>query len=88
MSPDEGSFYLNSLLLYFNKDDRLIDSTFRKMTYFGKEEKRVVSYPLLINSIINSGKLNVRSYTFKKFERLNSFLVGIDKVGGFIDDET
>lgn len=86
MEPDEMNLYLSNLLLYFDADDRLKDSTFRKLTYDWKEEG-VVSYPMLINAFVNSGTIDVQSYTFMKFERLNSFLVGIDKVGACIDDE-
>ncbi|MFL0270166.1 HNH endonuclease [Candidatus Clostridium radicumherbarum] len=78
MEPDEMNFYLRSLLLYFDEDDRLKDSTFRRVTNVLKKDG-VVSYPMLINAFIFSDTIDVRSYIFKKFERLNSYLAGIDK---------
>lgn len=86
MDPNEVGFYLNSLLLYFDEDDRLKDSAFRKITCT-KEERGVVSYPILINNLIKSGGIDMKSYTFAKFERISSFLSGIDKVVVSIGDE-
>lgn len=71
-------FHLESLLLYFDEDDKLKDSTFRQVTQIGHSE--VASYPLLIKLLAKEGKINVCSYTMKKFERMNSFLIGIDKI--------
>ena len=86
MEPDEFSLYLNSLLLYFDENDRLKNSTFRKLTY-ARDNKGVVSYPLLINTLIRSSEINVSSYTFEKFKRLTSFLSGIDKVEESMNNE-
>lgn len=79
MSPDEMSFNLKSLLLYFDEEDHLNDNNFRKVTLTGNNFD-IVSYPLLIKMLIDSGALDVRLYTFEKFERLNKFLSGFDKM--------
>ena len=71
-------FHLESLLLYFDEDDKLKGSTFRQVTQISHNE--VVSYPLLINKLVKKEEIDVVWYTNKKFERLNSFLVGIDRV--------
>lgn len=34
----------------------------------------MVSYPLLLKRLLQSNSINVRNYTFAKFERLNYFL--------------
>lgn len=81
----EMGFHLESLLLYFDEDDRLKDDTFRQVTQISHNE--VVSYPLLINKLAQEGKVDIRWYTGKKFERLNSFLVGIDKIEASEDIE-
>lgn len=86
MEPDEMDFYLNNLLLYFDEADRLKENTFRKVTYPGKGERNV-SYPLLIKAFIEIDAIDVRYYTSAKFERLNSFLVGIDRVEASIVEE-
>lgn len=70
-------FYLESLLLYFDENDRLKESTFRQVTLISHDE--VVSYPLLVNELAKNGKIGVSWYTYKKFERLNSFLIDIDR---------
>lgn len=74
----EMGFHLESLLLYFDEDDKLKGSTFRQVTQISHNE--VVSYPLLINKLVKKEEIDVVWYTNKKFERLNSFLVGIDRV--------
>lgn len=76
---DEMGFHLNSLLLYFDEDDKLKDSTFRQVTCIG-ESNNVVSYPLLIDKYVRDGTIDIRQYTYKKFERINTFLAGIDKI--------
>ena len=68
---------LKSLLLYFDEDDKLKDSTFRQVTCVG-DEYEIVSYPLLINELLKAGSIDIRKYTYKKFERVNSFLASID----------
>lgn len=68
------AIHLKSLLLYFDKDDKLKDSTFRQVTLIS-EENEITSYPMLIELLLNEKKLNVKKYTFKKFERLNRFLI-------------
>lgn len=74
----EMRFHLESLLLYFDDNDRLKDSTFRQVMQISHNE--VVSYPLLINELAREGKIDIVQYTGKKFERLNSLLVGLDKI--------
>lgn len=68
------AIHLKSLLLYFDEDDKLKDSTFRQVTLIS-EENEITSYPMLIELLLNEKKLNVKNYTFKKFERLNRFLI-------------
>ena len=70
--------HLESLLLYFDQDDNLENSTFRQVTFIKSGE--VTSYPLLIKKLIEEGVINISSYTGKKIERLNQFLVGIDNI--------
>jgi hypothetical protein len=77
MEIDERNFYLSSLLLYFDENDRLKESTFRKVTMEGNGIE-VVSYPLLINILVRNGAIDVSPYTFAKFDRLNAFLCDID----------
>jgi len=86
IEADEMDFYLNSLSLYFDEADRLKENTFRKVTYPGKGERNV-SYPMLIKAFIEGDAIDVRYYTYAKFERLNSFLVGIDKIEASTSEE-
>jgi len=79
MELDERNFRLGSLLLYFDEDDQLKNSTFRKVTMYGNGTE-VVSYPLLINILVRNGAIDVRPYTFAKIDRLNAFLCHIDNV--------
>ena len=76
-------FHLESLLLYFDENDRLKESTFRQVTQISHND--VVSYPLLINELAKDGKIDIGWYTYKKFERLNSFLIGIDRIEANVD---
>ena len=62
-----------SLLLYFDENDKLIENRFRRVT-LGREDFDMVSYPLLLTRLLQSNSINVRNYTFAKFERLNCFL--------------
>lgn len=78
---DLMGFYLESLLLYFDADDKLKDNTFRQVTKIIKEGySEVVSYPLLINMLVKKRKINIYSYTMKKFKRMDAFLTKIDKI--------
>lgn len=61
------------------------DDTFRQVTQISHNE--VVFYPLLINKLAQKGKVDIRWYTGKKFERFNSFLGGIDKIEASEDTE-
>jgi hypothetical protein len=85
MELDERNFRLGSFLLYFDEDDRLKNSTFRKVTMDGNGTE-VVSYPLFINILVRNGAINVRPYTFAKFDRLNAFLCGIDNAKNYSKD--
>lgn len=69
---------LESLLLYFDENDKLKNNTFRQVTQVGHSE--VESYPLCIYMLAKEGKINICSYTMKKFKRMNSFLAEIDKI--------
>lgn len=78
---DLMGFYLESLLLYFDADDKLKDNTFRQVTKIIKEGySEVVSYPLLINMLVKKRKINIYSYTMKKFKRMDAFFTKIDKI--------
>lgn len=82
---NEMGFHLNSLLLYFDENDKLKDSTFRQVTCM-EIDNNVVSYPLLIDKLARDGEIDIRQYTYKKFERVNAFLAGIDKIRVENDD--
>lgn len=73
ISLDERRKYGLSLLLYFDENDNLLEDRFRKVT-LGEKEFDMVSYPLLIKSLMASNSIDIRQYTFTKFERLNYFL--------------
>ena len=77
---DERRKYGLSLLLYFDENDDLIEDRFRKVT-LGEKEFDMVSYPLLINNFMASNSIDVRQYTFAKFQRLNCFLCNDGKRG-------
>lgn len=85
MSKDEMDFYLKSLLLYSGEDDHLNDKNFRTVTLSGNGFE-IVSYPLLIKILMGGQAIDVRSYTFEKFERLNKFLSGFDKIESSMDE--
>lgn len=76
---NEMGVHLKSLLLYFDENDKLNNSTFRQITCIGSETD-VVSYPMLINKLIRNAEIDASLYTFSKFERLNTFLSSVDKV--------
>jgi hypothetical protein len=80
ISLDERRKYGLSLLLYFDENDNLLEDRFRKVT-LGEKEFDMVSYPLLINNLMASNSIDVRQYTFAKFERLNYFLCNDGKQG-------
>lgn len=67
-------FHLKSLLLYFDEEDKIKESTFRQVTLINKNDE-IASYPLLINILFANGTINIKEYTYKKFERLNKFLI-------------
>lgn len=85
MSKDEMDFYLKSLLLYSDEDDHLNDKNFRIVTLSGNGFE-IVSYPLLIKILMGGQAIDVRSYTFEKFERLNKFLSGFDIIESSMDE--
>lgn len=74
----EMGFYLESLLLYFDQDDKLKDSTFRQVTLIRHNE--VTSYPLLIEMLKRDKTIDPQAYINKKIERLNRFLMNFDEV--------
>lgn len=71
---NDMKFHLKSLLLYFDEDDQLKDSTFRQVTLISEKDE-ITSYPILINILLTNNKIDVQSYTYRKFERLNNFLI-------------
>ncbi|MFT5872624.1 MAG: hypothetical protein ACI8WT_001560 [Clostridium sp.] len=77
---------LKSLLLYFDEEDKLKDNTFRQVTCVG-DKYEIVSYPLLINKLLKAGSIDIREYTYKKFERVNAFLAGIDRLNDDNDNK-
>ncbi|WP_313758862.1 HNH endonuclease [Tissierella sp.] len=83
---NEKGLSLKSLLLYFDEEDKFKDSTFRQVTCVGDKYK-IVSYPLLINKLLKTGSIDVREYTYKKFERVNAFLAGIDRLNEGDDND-
>lgn len=82
---EERDFYLKSLLLYSHEDDNLNEKHFRTVTLTGNDFQ-VTSYPLLINLLVRNGELDVRGYTYEKFNRLNKFLAGFDKIENTRDE--
>ena len=82
---EERDFYLKSLLLYSNEDDSLNEKHFRTVTLTGNDLE-ITSYPLLINLLVLNGELDVRRYTYEKFNRLNKFLTGFDKIENVMDE--
>ncbi len=79
LSQEDKYIYGNSLLLYFDEDDKLKEDTFRRVTLCDYKYK-VVSYPLLIQQLCNNNQIDVRKYTKSKFYRLNKFLVNPDSI--------
>jgi hypothetical protein len=79
MSPDEMAEYLKPLYLYSDEDDHLREDHFRIVTLIGKELD-ITSYPYLTGELMREAQLDVRSYTYAKFDRLNRFLTGFDKI--------
>lgn len=71
---NEMLFYLKSFVLYFDENDKLKESTFRQVTHMMAEDG-IVSYPMLIDKLAGAGLIDICSYTTKKFERLNAFLL-------------
>lgn len=82
---DERDFYLKSLLLYSHEDDSLNEKHFRTVTLTGNDLE-ITSYPLLINLLVCNGEIDVRGYTYEKFNRLNKFLTGFDKIENSMDE--
>jgi hypothetical protein len=80
MTLDDMVEYLKPLNLYSDENDRLREDRFRKVTLIGKELD-ITSYPYLIRELIQKGELDVRYYTYAKFERLNKFLTRFNKIG-------
>lgn len=71
---------LKSFQLYMDDDDRFIENNFRTITLV-EEGAYVVSYPLCIGNYMHE-KIDInsiRSYTFKKFYRLEKFLNNSNK---------
>lgn len=79
MSPDEIKEYIKPFYLYSDEDDHLREDRFRIVTLIGKELD-ITSYPYLIGELIREGQFEVQSYTYAKFDRLNKFLTGFDKI--------
>ena len=52
--------YLKSLLIYFDEEDKLNDSTFRQVTLIG-EGNEVTSYPTLVELLLSEDKVNVKN---------------------------
>ena len=71
--------YLKPLLLYSDEESRQKEDVFRKITLIGNVFE-IISYSFLIKLIIIQGRLDVQSYKHAKFDRLNRFLVGFDKI--------
>lgn len=42
---------------------------------------------LLINKLLKTGSIDAREYTYKKFERVNAFLAGIDRLNAGDDND-
>lgn len=77
LSEEEKREYGISLLLYFDEDDQLVDSTYRQVT-LGEHESEIVSYPLKLMLLQKQGKLNDKEYNEEKLKRLNKYLTKDD----------
>ena len=78
--------HLKPILLDSDEEDHLQEDNFRKVTLSGKGMD-IVSYPLFIQLLMSKGKIDVRSYTRAKFDRLNRFLAGFDKIENSTDED-
>ena len=86
MSREEMEFHLKPILLYSDEEDHLQEENFRKVTLSGKGMD-IVSYPLFVQLLMSKGKIDARSYTRAKFDRLNRFLAGFDKIENSTDED-
>lgn len=85
-SQDELFFRLMSFLVYSNEDDSLNESNYRIVTPTGNDHE-IVSYPLFISMLIRDGIIDVCSYRYGKFERLNKLLAGFDNIENAMSDD-
>lgn len=80
MNPIESSFYLKSLWLYMDEDDYLREEVFRQKTVIMENSQNAYSYPLLIIEGTKNNTINIKNYTFPKFERLSRYLMKWDAI--------
>lgn len=78
LEPEMAAFYLRSMQLYFDEDDKLIADTFRKVTPILLSGYNVFSYPELIEIFLQDDPLFAKSYIQAKFDRLNHFLIAAE----------
>lgn len=80
MSKTDLSQKLKYICLYFDENDTLIEQNFRTVTFLEPSLTDIVSYPSMIQHLIENGMINPKVYTFTKFERLNCFLIDVDRL--------
>lgn len=70
---EDKELYRLSFQLYFDEESCLIEDTFRKVTLVSMD-RDISSYPLFIELLMHTKDIDVKKYTFAKFNRLNHFL--------------
>lgn len=72
---------LTNVLLYFDENDKLKTEEFRTTTIIDYQKREVVSYPQLIINKMTLGTLEINAYTYRKYDRLNKFLLSLQNIG-------
>ena len=71
---------LTCIYIYFDENDSLREKFFRTVTIFNHKTRELTSYPELIKMYMEKGRIEVRKYTFKKFDRLNTMLLNLSSM--------
>lgn len=69
---------LTCIYIYFDENDKLKEKLFRTVTILNHKTREITSYPELIKMCMETGEIEVKEYTFKKFDRLNTFLLKLN----------
>lgn len=68
-------FPLAYIYIYFDENDQLREKSFRTVTILNHKTREITSYPELIKMCMEKGWIEIRKYTFKKFDRLNTMFL-------------